>query len=220
MILAKSHARTAKSSEWMTTSLRLPASLADIASHFWRHFLMKKTVLTFGMISGVMISVLMGSSLLIADKIGSGHSMTLGYTIMVASFLLIYFGIRSYRDNVAGGTITFGKAFQIGILISLISCVFYVVTWLVIYYNFMPDFMDKYAASMIEKARASGQSDVAVQKLTAEMAKYKEWYKNPLLVAAMTFMEPFPVGLIITLVSSAILRRKTASQPTMATVAV
>jgi hypothetical protein len=162
----------------------------------------------------------MGGSLIIADKIGSGHSMTLGYTIMLASFLLIYFGIRSYRDNVAGGTITFGKAFQVGILISLISCVFYVVTWLVIYYNFMPDFMDKYAASMIAKAKAGGQSDAAIQKLTAEMAKYKEWYKNPLLVAAMTFMEPFPVGLIITLVSSAILRRKSGASPQLATATV
>jgi len=60
---------------------------------------MKKTVLTFGLIAGVMISVLMDSSLLLAHKVGSGHSMVLGYTMMVASFLLIYFGIRSYRDN-------------------------------------------------------------------------------------------------------------------------
>ena len=57
---------------------------------------MKKTVLTFGLISGVMISVLMGGSLVLADKIGSGHSMAIGYTIMVASFLLVYFGVRSY----------------------------------------------------------------------------------------------------------------------------
>ncbi len=60
---------------------------------------MKKTVLTFGLIAGLIISVLMGGSLLIADKIGSGHSMVLGYTMMVAAFMLIYFGIRSYRDN-------------------------------------------------------------------------------------------------------------------------
>ena len=72
---------------------------------------MKKTVLTFGLISGLIISVLMGGSLLLADKIGTGHSMALGYTIMVASFLLIYFGIRSYRDNTLGGQISFGRAF-------------------------------------------------------------------------------------------------------------
>ena len=79
---------------------------------------MKKTVLTFGLISGLIISVLMGGSLLLADKIGSGHSMVLGYTIMVASFLLIYFGIRSYRDNTLAGQISFGRAFACGILIT------------------------------------------------------------------------------------------------------
>ena len=73
---------------------------------------MKKTVLTFGLIAGLIISVLMGGSLLLADKIGSGHSMALGYTIMVASFLLIYFGIRSYRDNTLAGQISFGRAFD------------------------------------------------------------------------------------------------------------
>src|SRR6202023_2455197 len=72
---------------------------------------MKKTVLTFGLISGLMISLLMGGSLLLTDKIGSGHSMALGYTIMVASFLLIYFGIRSYRDNTLAGQISFRRAF-------------------------------------------------------------------------------------------------------------
>ena len=81
---------------------------------------MKKTVLTFGLISGLIISVLMGGSLLLAGKIGAGHSMALGYTNMVASFLLIYFGIRSYRDNTLAGRISFARAFACGILITLI----------------------------------------------------------------------------------------------------
>ena len=84
---------------------------------------MKKTVLTFGLIAGVMISVLMDSSLLLSGKIGSGHSMVLGYTMMVASFMLIYFGIRSYRDNNLTGQISFGRAFACGILIALITTV-------------------------------------------------------------------------------------------------
>ena len=73
---------------------------------------MKKTVLTFGLIAGLIISVLMDSSLLLANKLGSAHSMILGYTIMVASFLLVYFGIRSYRDNNLAGQISFGRAFD------------------------------------------------------------------------------------------------------------
>src|ERR1700689_5653352 len=103
---------------------------------------MKKTVLTFGLIAGLMMSVLMGGSLLLADKIGSGHSMILGYANMVAAFLLIYFGIRSYRDNTLGGQISFGRAFACGLLITLITTACYVATWEVLYFNFIPHFMD------------------------------------------------------------------------------
>jgi len=117
---------------------------------------MKKTVLTFGLIAGVMISVLMDSSLLLAHRIGSGHSMVLGYTIMVASFLLVYFGIRSYRDNTLAGQISFGRAFACGILITLITTVCYVATWEVVYFNFMPHFMDSYFAAQIHRVQSSG----------------------------------------------------------------
>src|ERR1700759_64966 len=117
---------------------------------------MKKAVLTFGVIAGVMISVLMDSSLLLAHKIGSGHSMILGYTIMVASFLLVYFGIRSYRDNTLGGQISFGRAFTCGILITLITTVFYVVSWEIIFFNFIPHFMDGYFAAQIHRVEAAG----------------------------------------------------------------
>src|SRR6201994_278909 len=117
---------------------------------------MKKTVLTFGVIAGVIISVLMNLSLLLSKRIGSGHSMALGYTIMVASFLLVYFGIRSYRDNELGGQISFGRAFSCGILITLITTVCYVAMWEVLYFNFMPHFMDSYFAAQIHKVQSSG----------------------------------------------------------------
>src|ERR1700751_1711838 len=117
---------------------------------------MKRDVFTFGLISGLVTSVLMCLSLLIADRIGSGHSMVLGYTIMVASFLLVYFGIRSYRDNTLAGQISFGRAFSCGILITLITCVFYVAIWEVLYFNFMPHFMDGYFAAQIHKVQSSG----------------------------------------------------------------
>src|SRR6201994_293375 len=133
-----------------------PSSLAP-RLHTQQEPHMKKTVLTFGLIAGVIISVLMGGSLLIADKIGSGHSMALGYTIMVASLLLIYFGIRSYRDNTLAGQISFGRAFACGILITLITCVCYVAMWEVLYFNFMPHFMDSYFAAQIQKVQSSGR---------------------------------------------------------------
>ena len=173
---------------------------------------MKRTVLTFGLISGFMISVLMGGSLLIADRIGSGHSMALGYTIMVASFLLIYFGIRSYRDNTLDGRISFGRAFACGILISLVTTACYVVMWEILYFNFMPHFMDSYFAAQIHKVQASGLDPATTAARVAEVRHSQQLYQNPLVNMAYTIMEPLPVGLVITLISAAVLRRKEPAQ--------
>ena len=175
---------------------------------------MKKTVLTFGLIAGVMISVLMGGSLLVANKIGNVHSMVLGYTMMVASFLLIYFGIRSYRDNNLDGQISFGRAFACGILIALITCVCYVAMWEILYFNFMPHFMDSYWAAQIRKVQSSGLDPTTTAAQVAAIEHSQQLYQNPLVNIAYTFMEPLPVGLLITLLSAAILRRKPLSNST------
>jgi Protein of unknown function (DUF4199) len=175
---------------------------------------MKKIVLTFGLISGLMISVLMGGSLLLADKIGSVHSMVLGYTIMVASFLLIYFGIRSYRDNTLSGQISFGRAFTCGILITLITTICYVVMWEILYFNFMPHFMDSYFAAQINKVQTAGLDSATTAAQVAAIRHSQQLYQNPLVNAAYTFIEPLPVGLVITVISAAVLRRRVANGPT------
>jgi hypothetical protein len=174
---------------------------------------MKKTVLTFGLISGLIMSVLMGGSLLLADKIGSGHSMVIGYTIMVASFLLIYFGIRSYRDNSLDGQISFARAFACGILITLITTICYVAMWEVLYFNFMPHFMDSYFAAQIHKVQSAGLDPAATAAQIAAIQHSQQLYQNPLVNMAYTFIEPVPVGLLITLISAGLLRRK-APAPT------
>ena len=174
---------------------------------------MKKTILTFGLISGVISSLMMVATVPFAHRIGNNKALVVGYTAIVLSFLLVFFGIRSYRDNVGNGQITFTKAFAVGICITLISCIFYVVTWEIIYFNFMHDFMDNYGAHMVEKLKASGASAAAVQAKVLEMKNFKEQYENPFFNAAMTFIEPFPVGLAITLISAGVLRRKAQSRP-------
>ena len=180
---------------------------------------MKKTILTFGLISGALISLMMGLTVPFQDKIGSGHSYVIGYATIVLSLLLSFFGIRSYRDNAGKGQITFAKAFAVGISITTISCICYVVTWEIIYFNFMPDFMDKYSAHVIQKMQASGATDAAILTKTEELKKFKELYANPFFNAAMTFIEPFPVGLVITLISAAVLKKKPQSQPAQSPVA-
>ena len=142
---------------------------------------MKKTILTFGLISGALSSLMMVATVPFAHRIGFNKALVVGYTTIVLSFLLVFFGIRSYRDNAGNGQITFAKAFAVGICITLISCIFYVVTWEILYFNFLHDFMDKYGAHMVEKLKASGASAAAVQAKVLEMNKLKELYENPLL---------------------------------------
>ncbi len=174
---------------------------------------MKKTILVFGLISGAIASVLMSATVPFADRIGFDRGEIIGYSVIVLSFLLVFFGIRSYRDNVGNGQITFGRAFAIGISITLISCVCYVITWEVLYYNFLTGFMDKYGAYLVAKAQASGASAQAVQAQLQEVERFRKLYANPLTNALLTFTEPFPVGLLITLISAAVLRRKPQTVP-------
>jgi hypothetical protein len=169
---------------------------------------MRKTVLIFGLISGVIMAALMFATLPFTDSPWlQAHSMFMGYTTMVLSFMLVFFGIRSYRENIGGGTITFGRAFAVGILITLISSGLYVVTWEIMYFG-IPGFGQRFMDMCIAHLKSSGASPEAIQTQINQL-KYLD---NPFINAVMSFIEPFPVGLIITLVSAAILRKKTKAQ--------
>ena len=169
---------------------------------------MKKPVLTFGILSGLVSTALMFATLPFLEKIGFEKGLIVGYTGIVLSLLFVYFGVRSYRDNQQAGTITFGRAFGVGLLITLISCVFYVVSWQVLSRNFMPDFADQYGARVIADARAAGADEATLAKTAAEMAEMKKMMNDPIVGSAMVFIEPFPVGLLVTLISAAVLKKK------------
>jgi hypothetical protein len=182
---------------------------------------MMKVVLTFGMISGAILAGMFALMLPQAMRgvVDFDKSEIAGYTSIVLSMLLVFFGIRSYRNNVGGGRITFGRGVGVGLLITLIACGIYVVTWEIAYYNFIPDFADKYGAHVVAKLRSEGASAAAIAKASQQMATYKRLAANPFINAGMTFMEVFPVGLIVTLVSAAILRKKSAPPPAAAATA-
>lgn len=171
---------------------------------------MTKLVLTFGLLSGVLSAILMTANMLFIDRIGFDRGLVVGYTVIVISFLFVYFGIRSYRDNVLGGRISFAQGCQAGILITLISCLIYVGAWLFTYQQFFPDFVDKYSAHVVEDKRASGASQAEIESAIKEGEDMKQMLANPFINAAVTFTEPFPVGLVITLISAAVLRKKEA----------
>jgi hypothetical protein len=169
---------------------------------------MKKIVLTFGFIAGAMLSAMMLITIPFQDQIGFDKGAIIGYTTMVLAFLMVFFGVKSYRDNVAGGTVSFGRAFKVGILITFIASSCYVATWQLVYYKLAPDFGDKYAAYAIEKAKKSGATEAQLAAQAKEMQEFTEMYKNPLFNIAITFIEPLPVGLLFTLVSAGTLSRR------------
>jgi Protein of unknown function (DUF4199) len=169
---------------------------------------MRKIVLTFGLIAGAILSVMMLITIPYQIQIGFDNGAIIGYTTMVLAFLMVFFGVRSYRDNVAGGSVTFGRAFVVGLLITIVASVCYVATWQFIYYRLIPDFGDKYAAHAIEKAKKSGATDAQIAEKTREMTELNQMLKKPLVNIALTFLEPLPVGILYTLITAVALSRK------------
>jgi hypothetical protein len=178
---------------------------------------MRRIVLTFGLIAGALLSVMMLITLPFHDEIGFDRSAIVGYTTMVLAFIMVFFGVRSYRDNVAGGTVSFGRAFMVGLLITAIASVCYVATWELVGQRLAPDYVEKYAAYSVEKVRKSGATEAQIAAKKQEMAEFNEMYKNPVMNIAFTFLEPLPVGLLFTLVAAGVLSRK--RQPEIGAVA-
>ena len=173
---------------------------------------LKKNIIIYGLIAGVVVAIPM---LFVTNSIANDQGvvdfdkgMLIGYASMLIAFSLVFVGIRNYRDKYLGGTITFGKAFKTGFYIVLISSTIYVITWLIDFFFFIPDFTGKYAAHMLQELKASGATAAEIEIKSAEMTKFAVLYKNPFFNALMTYMEILPVGLIVTLISSLILKRK------------
>lgn len=170
---------------------------------------MKRVVTIFGLILGTLLA---GNGLYMARLCYTNpdfHSNdVLGYTIMVVVFSFTFFGIKNYRDKDLGGTITFGQAFKTGALIALVGATTYVAVWLFYYYLFIPDFIDHYSLHVLKEASREGATAAELAGKSKEMTDFKEMYKNPLFVVLITYAEVLPIGLIVALVSSFILKRK------------
>jgi len=136
--------------------------------------------------------------------------MLIGYASMLIAFSLVFVGIRRYRDQYNGGAISFGKAFKVGFLIVLVASTMYVGSWLIDNFFFMPDFGEKFAARTLEELKASGASQAVIDKKTAEMASFTQMYRNPIINALITYSEILPMGLIVTFISSLIIKKKAA----------
>jgi hypothetical protein len=170
---------------------------------------MKKVVLTYGLIAGAIVTAFMTYGVYSINKNPDFKgSMVLGYTGMLVAFSFVFIGVKNYRDKQNNGLITFGKALKVGALISLIASTIYVGVWLIEYYCLYPDFMDKYADSMIKNMDTSTMTATEIKAKMDEMAMYREMYKNPFWVIVFTYMEVLlPIGLLVPFISAWILKR-------------
>ena len=171
---------------------------------------MKKIIITHGLIAGAIVSVIMLGTQPLMEKgiLNFDNGMFVGYASMVISLSMIFVGIKSYRDQHLNGSISFIQGLKIGLLITVIACVMYAITWEFYYNTFVPDFTERYTQHYLDKMAANGASADAIQKARTEMESFNEMYKNPLIRFGVTMTEMLPVGVIVTLISAALLRKR------------
>ncbi|MFN8010384.1 MAG: DUF4199 domain-containing protein [Holophagaceae bacterium] len=171
---------------------------------------MRKIVLTFGLIAGGILSVFLAAPFLLKGSANLEHGMLYGYATMVLSLLLIYFGVRQYRDQAGTGGLSFWKGFQVGFLIFVVAGLCYVITWEVLYRTVASGFITDYMTKSLDHARAAGATEAQLAAQRQEIAKFMAMYANPLFRAMMSFLEPLPVGVVLSLVTAGVLRRPAA----------
>ena len=167
---------------------------------------MGRIIIVFGILGAVIVAA--GSSLGMAavPDGGGAFGMVIGYLTMLVALSMVFVGVRRYRDTVRGGIVHFWQALGVGLAISLIASLGYVINWEAYLYATDYSFVDGYAKSVIVAQQAAGASATEIAKLSAEMDQFKQEYANPLFRLSMTFAEIAPVGLLVSLVSAALLR--------------
>lgn len=169
---------------------------------------MWRDILKYGVIAGVVVGVAMVVSFWSAGgQMPHGAiGMAIGYATMLIALSAVFVGIRHHRDADRGGVIRFWPAFGMGLAISLIAGIFYVLSWELVQATLYPDFAASYAESVIAAQKAKGLDGTALAKLVADMESFKQQYADPMFRLPMTFAEIFPVGVLVSLVSAALLR--------------
>jgi hypothetical protein len=164
---------------------------------------MLRVIVIYGLVSGLVIILgIMGTMFL-----AGGHSSVwLGYLIMLVALSSILVGVKSYRDQAGGGVIRFLTAFGVGLGIAVVASIAYVVVWEIYLASTHYTFMDKYTAHILAAKRAAGVTGEAYARAVAETDRMRAAYANPLVRAGMTFAEIFPVGLLVAIVTAALVR--------------
>lgn len=172
---------------------------------------MKKTVFIFGGIAGLIVVAMMFITMPMAEDGNIEGGQLLGYATMVVALSLIFFGVKSYRDNQQNGSIKFGKAFLVGLYITLVASAMYAIGWEIYLKSHdmtAMEFIEQYSQGQIDHAKNDGASSAEVDKISSQAENAMSWYGNPILRFLFTAMvEMFPVGLIVSLIVAAILKK-------------
>lgn len=180
---------------------------------------MKKNILIFGFISGLIVSAVMAFTAISCYQTKEFEgNMVVGFAVMIVAFSFIFVAIKNFRDRYHQGAISFGKALSIGLWISLIGSTMYVASWLVIYYNFYPDYMDKYVDHAIAEIQSKGLNAADTREQVEGVTKYKEWYRSPVMVIFLTYTEILPIGILVSIIGALFLKKKKASVKAFPTV--
>jgi uncharacterized protein DUF4199 len=168
---------------------------------------MLRKILSYGVIAGLVVGVaLFATTLATNGQPPPSYGMALGYLTMLVALSAVFVGIKRHRDADRGGVIRFWPAFGMGLGISLVAGLFYVLAWELALAVTQVDFAETFANAMIERQKAKGISAEALAELTADMQRFKVQYANPLFRMPVTFVEIFPVGVLVSLVSAGLLR--------------
>ena len=167
---------------------------------------MSRIILIFGIAAGLAVAVPMCLLIVNTEPGSAAQSHFTGYLIMLLALSLIFFGVKRLRDHELGGAIRFLPALLAGLGISVVAGVIYVVGWEITLAATDFAFVDSYSTAAIEAARAKGASPGEVSAVAAQMDEFRRQYANPLIRLPITFVEIFPVGLLVSLISAALLR--------------
>lgn len=170
---------------------------------------MIRTILVFGAIAGFVVGgFLFGTTVALHGRPLLEHGLLIGYTSMLVALSAVFIGIKRHRDIDRGGVIGFWPAFGMGVAMSVVAGIFYVLAWEAAMAVTQADFASTYAAFVLEQEKANGASAEALATLTAQLDEFKVQYADPLFRLPMTFAEIFPVGVLVSLVSAALLRNR------------
>jgi hypothetical protein len=161
--------------------------------------------LIYGGIAGTVIIAVISAGLFV-ELPDHFQSEWFGYLVMLAGLSLIFVAVKRYRDVERGGIIRFLPALGLGLGVALVAALLYVLGWEAVLAASGRDFIAEYGAGIVQSMQADGATAAAIQAKQAELAQIGEAYKNPLFRMPITFLEIAPVGLIVALVSAAILR--------------